>query len=448
MEAVCERNVRVFLDTLRDSLRGATVIAAVSGGSDSVAMLVLLHRAAPRYGYSLRAVTVNHMIRLELESAGDAEFAAVTCASLVPPVPCRVERVEPGEIARLSLERGRGIEDAARCARYSILERCAREDGASIVMTGHTANDQAETRLMRFLQGASGSSLAGFEPSSSRAAVRFVKPLLACAHDELRAFLAGEGIAWREDSTNADDRFLRNRVRLRVVPVLDRHFPGWKTGLESGAERQRLDEDLARSLVNVEWRVVQGGIECRAGPFFAMHPAVRLRFLRDGLNLLSSLSGTSMPRRVSGGYLMEIARMPALDEARKCASGLAFSVSGDRVFWRSDIVHTAKTGYLVYIRETGTYRFPFGALRVTGDRSRSFIDGRIGPFSLPITVRTRLAGDSVRAADGRHKKLKKLMNDWSVPESGRNRVPLVERDGEIIAVYGSPLGYPDWIVQP
>jgi tRNA(Ile)-lysidine synthase len=133
--------------------------------------------------------------------------------------------------------------------------------------------------------------------------------------------------------------------------------------------------------------------------------------------------------------------------ARVAASGLVFTVSGDRVFWKSDIVHNTKSGYLVYIRETGTYRFPFGELTVTGDREHAFLDGRIGPFSLPITVRSRTSGDSVRTADGRHKKLKKLMNDWSIPEDERNRIPIVEREGEIHSVYGSPLGYPDWIVQ-
>lgn len=444
MEAPCERKLRDSLDALSGALRGTTVLAAVSGGADSVALLVLLHRVAERYGFALRAVTVNHMIRSERESVGDAEFVKRLCASLEPAVACRVEDVGAGEIARLAKQRGRGIEDAARSVRYSILDRCARELGASFVMTGHTANDQAETRLMRFFQGSSGKSLSGFARTSGI----YAKPLLECTHGQLCRFLSEAGIAWREDATNADDRYLRNRIRLRVVPVLDRYFPGWMTGLESGSEKQRMDEDLARSLIRITWTSADGGIECPSDAFFGMHPAVRLRFLRDGLNLLFAVAGASMPRRVSGGYLMELARLPASNEIRSSASGLVFTVSGARVFWRSDIVHTAKSGYLVYIRDIGTYRFPFGTLTVTGDRSRAFLDGTTGPFPLPVTVRSRLAGDSVRTADGRHKKLKKLMNDWSIPEAERNLVPVVEGEGEILVVYGRPLLFPDWIVQP
>lgn len=475
-----EVKLAAVLDSL-GNLSGRTILVAVSGGADSVALLVMLRRLSARYGYGLHAVTVNHRIRSEAESGGDAAFVQDLCASLEPPVPCTLVALAPGEVSLLAAKRGRGIEEAARHLRYRAVERVADAlaspvgQGAEtpvIIMTAHNRNDRNETMLMRFLQGASGRSLSGIAPARGR----FVRPLLDCTHADLRAYLESAGIGWREDATNADSRYLRNRIRQCLVPVLDREFSGWETGMRSGADKALLDEDLARSLVassGASWsREEDGKIRCPASSYFGMHPAVRLRFLRDGLELLASavsapLSGRVAGRiagnavrniagRVPGGYLLSLAKLSppdtvsgsALAQPREFSGGgLSFVIRGDSIFWGPDIVQNTKSGYLVYICLVGTYRLPFGELTVTGDGDRVFLDGRCGPFSLPLIIRSRIGGDTVRTADGGQKTLKKLMNDWSVPEHVRNLVPLIEQDGELRAVYGSPLGYPDWYVR-
>ena len=463
-----EGRLAAVLDSL-GNFSGRTILVAVSGGADSVALLVMLHRLAGRYGYGLHAVTVNHRIRSESESGGDAAFVQNLCASLEPPVPCTLVEFAQGEVADLAAKRGRGIEEAARHLRYRAIERVANSlvplDGRGveipvIIMTAHNRNDRNETMLMRFLQGASGHSLAGIAPVRGR----FVRPLLDCTHAELRVYLDSRGIGWREDATNADSRYLRNRIRRSLVPVLDREFPGWETGMSSGADKASLDEDLSRSLVTASgaaWsRDVDGKIRCPVSAYFALHPAARLRFLRDGLDLLASavsapLSGRNAGR-VPGGYLLSLAKLPSPDTVSGSAhvqprefsgGGLSFVIRRDSVFWGPDIVQNTKSGYLVCICLVGTYRLPFGELTVTGDGNRVFLDGRCGPFSLPLIIRSRTGGDTVRTANGGQKTLKKLMNDWSVPENVRNLVPLIEQDGELRAVYGSPLGYPDWYVR-
>ena len=464
------------LDSL-GTLERRTILVAVSGGSDSVALLSMLHRQKSRYGYALRAVTVDHRIRSEAESGGDAAFVKHFCSALEPPVPCDLVELGAGEVVSLAAKRGRGIEEAARHLRYRAIERIADvlssgERSAVIVMTAHNRNDRSETMLMRFLQGASGRSLSGIAVVRGR----FVRPLLDCTHAELRSYLESRGLLWREDATNADGAYLRNRIRLSLVPLLDRDFPGWETGVRAGAEKASLDEDLARSVIassGAVWRrEPDGRIRCDSRPFFFLHPAARLRFLRDGLELLAegavvAPSGTKNtvagvcpePRsgRISGGYLLSLAKLSEPDAAAQVSrqeqgrvyagSGLSFAITGNSVFWGPDIVQNTKSGYLVYICLAGTYRLPFGELSVTGDGNRVFLDDRFGPFSLPLIIRSRTGGDAVRMADGRQKTLKKLMNDWSVPENVRNLVPLIERDGEIRAVYGSPLGYPDWYVR-
>jgi len=439
MTAILDELVRTAGDC---GLAGRTLLAAVSGGADSVALLCLLHRLSPRYGYRLAAVTVDHRIRSAAESAGDACFVAELCASLSPPVPCTTVTVAEGGIAAEAVRRGRGMEEAARHVRYRHFAETADRIGASFILTGHNRNDQLETVLMRFFQGSGGSALGGIAVRRGR----YVRPLLAVTRAEITAWLEGEGLAWREDLTNAGDGYLRNRIRNRLVPVLDGLLPGWQSGVTAAASRALLDEELCTSLVSAEWTRSGDRLVCPAPDYGALHPALRLRFLRTGLVLLG------ISRRVPYGFLRRLADFPAewhpdgTMPQTVCGAGLRCSKAGDSLFLSPDIVHNNKSGYLVYILSCGTYRFPFGTIAVSGEGDAVYLDESFGPFRLPLTVRSRVGGDSVRTADGNRKTLKKLMNDWSIPEDERDVLPLIEQDGILRAVYGSPLGHPDWYV--
>jgi tRNA(Ile)-lysidine synthase len=278
---------------------------------------------------------------------------------------------------------------------------------------------------------------------------------LDLSHAEMTEWLGANGYSWREDATNGDARYYRNRVRNHLVPVLDSFFPGWETGVLSAATRSALDDDLCHSLMDAHWERVEGvtdtgsedcGIRCESAAFLSLHPAVRLRFLRDGLALLSP------KHRVPSGYLERIAALDTGLAARgECVrisgSGLSFEGSGTFFFWKPDIVQNDKSGYLVYIRSCGAYSAPFGDISVLQAGISVYIDRCPGQFTLPLTVRSRQAGDTVQAADGKQKTLKKLMNEWSVRESDRDLLPVIEENGKIRAVWGGALGYPDWFVQ-
>lgn len=436
-----------FLDKLSSSaggkgLSGVRILAAVSGGADSVSLLCMLHLLAPRYGYFLSAVTVDHRIRSEEESGGDARFVDALCKTLVPPVPCAVISLERGEVAREAFLRGRGVEDAARSIRYRHLEETAESIGAAFIFTGHTRNDQLETILMRFFQGAGGGALGGIAPRRGK----FVRPLLDITRAEIVGWLRSAGIAWREDGTNSEDAYLRNRIRHHLVPVLDSVIPGWENGVAAVAGKALLDDDLCRSMITAEWRLSGGRVECQARDFISLHPALRIRFLQKALVLLK------VEHRVPYGFLKRIVdaseswQTNGPDEELISGSHLCFRKEGGSVFLGKDIVQNSKTGYLVYIRKCGSYCFPFGTITVSGVNEVAFLDNGLGPFRLPLTVRSRIAGDTVGMADGKRKTVKKLMNDWSIPESDRNLLPLIEQAGKLCAVYGGALGYPDWYV--
>jgi len=436
MSAEIERVISDFLVRLPGGIGGKRLLAALSGGSDSVALVALLSGLSGKLGFHLEAMTVQHGLRDDGTSEADADFAVSLCASLIPPVCCARVDLEPGAVPLEAERRGGGLEDAARALRYAALRKRAAQCEADWILTGHTRNDALETALMRFLQGSGGSSLAGIQSVRDDLA----RPLLGLEKAELEAYLRTRGLSWREDPTNDDPRYLRNRVRSALVPLLDASFPGWKTGVLAAASRAALDESFCRSSLAFEWTVREDGVTGDRGRFEALHPALAHRALRDALNLLA------VGRRVPYGYLARIVGARAVVKASVCGSGLRFEGRGDLVFFGPDIVHYDKSGYLVCVDFPGSFDLPFGHVEVSGTRDAAYIDGDFGPWRLPLTLRSRVPGDRTEDRRGTQGSLKKTFNEWAVPESLRDGIPLVEKDGELRAVFGRPFGYPDRIL--
>jgi tRNA(Ile)-lysidine synthetase-like protein len=248
-------------------LRDEPLCVAVSGGADSVALLHTLVRlrawlgAKPPYG--LAAAHFHHGIR-GAEADADATFVAELCASLG--VPLRTGRGDvPAEAART----GESPEMAARRLRHAFLRdvACGRP-----VATGHTLDDQAELFFLRLKRGASARGLSGmrpFEPQSGSAPAR-LRPFLHVRHDALVAFLRDEGLAWREDATNAADDADRNRIRHRIVPAaLDAFGPSFLSTLARTMDILRDDADLLESLARAD--------DDSSRPEFADSPSLRRR---------------------------------------------------------------------------------------------------------------------------------------------------------------------------
>ena len=210
------------------------VLAAVSGGSDSVALARLLRELEQEQDWKLAGLAhLNHGLR---EAAIDDErFCEALAAQL--DVPFIVERVSIRDLAR---DQRRSIEDAARSARYVFFERARKSVGADVIATGHTRDDQAETFLLRLFRGAGTRGLAAVLPVSGRVS----RPLLDVRREELRAYLAERGQGYREDETNRELRIPRNRIRHELIPYLERELsPGIIEILAREAELARLDHD-------------------------------------------------------------------------------------------------------------------------------------------------------------------------------------------------------------
>jgi len=289
---------------------GTTYLAAVSGGADSVAMLVALASllapgAVREKAFKLRCIHIEHGIRPEAESKGDAEFVKRLCKELN--VPCKIVSIKPGRIAAVAKERGIGIEAAARlfrrrawfreAERLSAMRLAAMPEKPQVkILVAHTADDALETTLMRILRGAGPSGLAAMP--ASRGSI--VRPLITLRRSDVTAYLTEKKIPWREDSSNSDIRFFRNRVRHSLIPLLNESFPDWRTALGAFSETQSLAADFIKNeaKTRVLWQSLESSqtpaLWVDSGLFFAQPAIVQEEALFRGIDaLLARLSGNA-----------------------------------------------------------------------------------------------------------------------------------------------------------
>ncbi len=244
--------VQRCLAPLPDVQRG--LVVAVSGGPDSVALLRLL-LALARPNQRLTVAHLNHQLR-GAESDADEEFVAEMCRALAgssaSSLPFRSQRIDVADVARRT---GENLEAVARQLRYRWLAEVARGEGLCWVATGHTAGDQAETVLHRLLRGTGLLGLRGIAPNRElEPGVHVVRPLLQIGRAPLLQCLEELGQPYRQDSSNQDRRYFRNRIRLELLPLLARDYnPGIEEVLarlaEQAEEVGQAEEQSARELL-------------------------------------------------------------------------------------------------------------------------------------------------------------------------------------------------------
>jgi tRNA(Ile)-lysidine synthase len=227
----------------------ATLVVAVSGGADSLCLLgtllALREAAQPLAPGRLVVAHLDHGLRGE-EGAADAAWVAELAASL--DVPCIVERVDVAARARAE---GHSLEDAARHARYAFLRRVAAQEDAARICTGHTRDDQAETIVHHFVRGSGLAGLAGISWLEDDLA----RPLLDLTHAETAAYCAARGWQPREDATNRDLRFTRNRIRHELLPLLETYNPNLRATLARNAALLAEDERYLEVQTAAAWAV-------------------------------------------------------------------------------------------------------------------------------------------------------------------------------------------------
>jgi tRNA(Ile)-lysidine synthase len=240
---------------------GERIGVAVSGGADSVALLRALAELAPSLGVVPLVLHLNHHLRGG-DSDADADFVAALAAQL-----SLQSVVESAKITTLSAQWRLSLEAAGRRARYAFFQRAAAAHRLDCVATAHTRDDQAETVLLRLLRGAGTSGLAGIHRTCDLAALagdcpvpdatprlpspRLIRPLLSTSRRQIEQFLVALGQPFRQDASNLSPRFLRNRVRVQLLPALESDFnPQLRQALCETAEIAAAENLFLESLVS------------------------------------------------------------------------------------------------------------------------------------------------------------------------------------------------------
>jgi tRNA(Ile)-lysidine synthase len=406
---------------------GERVVVAVSGGADSVALLDILVSLRD-LRLELVAAHLNHMLRGS-ESDGDEEFVRKLAESYG--IPIVVRSIDVDQVAR---QERRSLEDAGRSARYAFFDEVSAGQGASSVALAHHADDQAETVLLRLLRGAGGSGLCAMAP---RSAGRYVRPLLGVGRGEIEEYLRARGIAWRNDSSNLDGSFLRNRVRHELIPFLRGYNPAISRRLAATAEALAADEEFldaatdeafARNAVRSADRVTL------SVPGVCSEPrGIRLRLYRRAV-----LQAKGDLTRISFRHLQSLDRLifaapphlsltlPDAMRAEKCYDEVTFSSMGGRLpLLHGEILLDGPGIYPIPGRWTISVDFaqPPGDLKST-PATTAYFDLEQAPF--PWRIRGFRPGDRFSPFGmAGHKKVKDLFIDAKIPLSARRLVPLL-----------------------
>lgn len=401
------------------------IVVAVSGGIDSMVLLDLLAALRTRRKLDLVVAHVDHQKRGV--SAEDARFVEARCASYGIP------------FESMRLPGGAGnFHDRARKARYAFFHDVAVRRGMNKIALAHQADDQAETILMRLVRGAGLAGYAGIPERADLDGVEIVRPLLAVSRAEIARYQEERDLPYRDDESNAEDHYTRNRFRHHAIPAIASENPRYLQKFAQFSTYVAEAHDVIRRLADgfIETAVDVGTdrLSFSAAAFARLDPAVRKETVKRCFDRLTDDS-----LELSFSQILAAERIAALDRphaAYDLPGGCVVEKTYDVVAFRR--FPTKAAPFEVSIPGPGTYPLPDGSVievaanRVDFDGIRTELCYNNLDLFFPMSVRTRRDGDRIAFPYGK-KKLKDLFIDRKVPMDERNAMPLlIGKDGNVL----------------
>ncbi len=427
----------------------ARIAVGVSGGSDSMCLLSLLHQG----GYKLLALHLDHGIRDEF--ATDAEFVQQSCQEWG--IPCKILRVD---VPTLAAQSRQSIEESARNARYKFLFEAASDWNADAVAVAHHANDQAETVLMHFIRGAGLDGLRGMQTVNINPeyhpSIPLIRPLLYIWKDEIIAYCKQNQIGYLEDATNLESSYYRNWLRNNLIPQIETKNPEFQNGLVrmsivTSGQRQILMEAVDKAFFEIISSQGTGWLGLNVESYMRFTQPMQREILRKAIHSLSpsirDLDFFTIDR--IGKWIHSAADSDAMEiiegltiQLRKdvfylCLPRFTPPVIGYPQMDKDQIPLSipGKTRlnaeWVVLAEQTKLTPSLFDYIKLTG-KGEAFLDS--DQIAGAILVRNRRPGDRIQLLgdDSRSQKLADVFINHKVPVYAREHYPVMETAGTIL----------------
>ncbi|MBR9984626.1 MAG: tRNA lysidine(34) synthetase TilS [Desulfosarcina sp.] len=434
---------------------GDRVLVGVSGGPDSMALLHLLSRLAPDLEIRLGVAHLNHCLR---GASADRDSEVVRQAAQSLHFPFHVSRCQ---VLKVKEKLGLSLEEAARRVRYAFFRKTMSNAGYNKLALGHQSNDNAEQMLMALLRGTGPRGLSGITPVRQACIIR---PLINASRSQIETFVAQAGIPSVIDASNNDLRFVRNRIRHHLLPLLASDYnPRIEANLNQLAEVMRTEEDWIEGITAAEYKKAllvraKGTLTLSAETVSQAHPALARRLVRKAL---ADLSGTlqritfahvhSVLHLLTDGGGIKALHLPGGIRARRADDRLTLTLAGSCCRRAVEPAVEGKPAPAIEIYtpfpatieiKTMGIGLRFSTCRpdqlprwVDVDRNQAHFD--LGRIALPLTVRPAVPGDRFTplGASG-SQKLKKFFVDHRIPRQTRVMAPVLMDRQRIIWLVG------------
>ena len=452
--------MNLFIDKVKDTIkkygmlkRGRSLCVAVSGGVDSMVLLRVLYVLKDELFLKLSVCHVNHNLR---GSESRRDLAFVRDASRKMGFRFMSTTLKKGE---LTIRKGVSLQSLARDKRFRALEEAMKELQADAIVLGHNADDSVETFLMRVLKGCGLKGLCGIPPKRGP----FVRPLIETSREEIERYAKQESIRYVEDSTNRTDKYLRNSVRLKLLPFIERHYnPAIKdTVLRTQSVLQRdeafIEETSKAAYLSTVIEEGKGFVAFDRENLLSLHEAIGARVFLMAAQSVKAKGGREEYAHMVEGFL-SVARGARPNATIKLHEGLYARREYDKVFVSRLKPRSSLRKVEVRLKAPGRTKFGEFEFRasVMNKRPKDFSsDKRFLPFlkggqeglttayfdfkslSAPLKIRTFRHGDRITplGMKGR-KKVKDIFVDEKVPMAGRRETPIITAGDDILWVTG------------
>ncbi|SMD04694.1 tRNA lysidine(34) synthetase TilS [Sporomusa malonica] len=431
--------VRTWVNNHQLLVPGSRILAACSGGPDSLALVHLLNTFKGEYGFQLAVAHVNHMFRPE--AVQEAEFVAAFSAGLG--LECHVIAIDVPAYCKANKM---SFEEAGRLLRYQYLREVAARWGGAQIATGHHRDDQVETVLINLLRGAGSGGLRGMRPLNGG----IVRPFLSVSRCEIETYCTEHTLNPCQDSSNFETDYLRNRVRLNLLPALEADYnPAirealWRLSSLVGDEHDYIARESAKLWGTV---AIEDGSKAiiNSKALAELHPAVQRVCIRQAIEkkhgALTGISFGHVEKLINMalfGIVGSRLHLPGGLTAQKTYTSLELGVA-DACIDRSTVhsVQAAEFAVPGRIMVNGSTVTAAIVTELPTRQGRDTAVFDLDQLRLPLTIRTRLPGDRFRPLGlGGSKKLKEFFIDTKVPEAERDCIPIIADCQEIIWIAG------------